>query len=307
MNSNLNRQFILLDFELLDDSAFLRFVSKAEFAAYLVLRRYIWRGGADRPHFLDLHRLYEEDRLLVCSLSNEKLAEKLGYKEVNSMTKPLTRLEEAGVIRRIRTGRQSIFVLGEWFDYSEGNDGSKRMEWFYLERRFGLSDPSKSDGSDPADETDQSKTDGSAPSMPKGTEPAETDGSNSNREENKETNTVTGNGRAETLDNTQLNRRPAAGENPIRRLPNLEQSVEQTEYLASEILKQFGDSQSRGLYALIAAKVPAEIIFQNLAEIRQDRGVKKPAAVFTQRMKTYARRRLAEQLLAGKHRIGTAA
>ena len=42
MNINVNRQFILLDFALIDDPRFLKFVSAAEFGTYLILRRFIW-------------------------------------------------------------------------------------------------------------------------------------------------------------------------------------------------------------------------------------------------------------------------
>ena len=58
----------------------------------------------------------------------------------NSTTeKSVTKLERYGVVKRIRTGRQNIYVLGEWYDYSEAQDGSKRLEWFYLEQKFGVS------------------------------------------------------------------------------------------------------------------------------------------------------------------------
>jgi hypothetical protein len=139
MNINVNRQFVLLDFELIDDPSFLDFVSAAEFGTYLILRRFIWRGGDNKPHFLNLHNLYEKNKLLVSSISNEKLASLLKLNDLTRVSKQLTKLEKYGVIKRIRTGRQNIYVLGEWYDYSEGKDGSKRLEWFYLEQKFGVS------------------------------------------------------------------------------------------------------------------------------------------------------------------------
>jgi hypothetical protein len=139
MNINVNRQFILLDFELIDDPRFLAFVSAAEFGTYLILRRYIWRGGENKPHFLNLHHLYENDKLLVCSISNDKIASLLQLHDQTRVSKQLTKLENYGVVKRIRTGRQNIYVLGEWYDFSEGKDGSKRLEWFYLEQKFGVS------------------------------------------------------------------------------------------------------------------------------------------------------------------------
>ena len=139
MNINLNRQFILLEFALIDDPRFLEFVSAAEFGTYLILRRFIWRGGESKPHFLNLHNLYETNKLLVCSISNEKIASLLHLNDLTRVSKHLTKLENYGVVKRIRTGRQNIYVLGEWYDYSEGKDGSKRLEWFYLEQKFGVS------------------------------------------------------------------------------------------------------------------------------------------------------------------------
>jgi hypothetical protein len=112
MNINVNRQFILLDFDLIDDPRFLDFVSSAEFGTYLILRRFIWRGGEDRPHFLNLHHLYENDKLLVCSISNEKIASLLQLHDLTRVSKQLTKLERYGVVKRIRTGRQNIYVLG---------------------------------------------------------------------------------------------------------------------------------------------------------------------------------------------------
>ena len=93
----------------------------------LILRRYIWRGGEDKPHFLNLHHLYEHDKLLVSSISNAKIASLLQLKDLTRVSKQLTKLEKYGVVKRIRTGRQNIYVLGEWYDYSEGKDGSKRL------------------------------------------------------------------------------------------------------------------------------------------------------------------------------------
>lgn len=188
MNSTYNRQFIQFDFTLLDDPRFITFVGKSEFAVYLILRRYIWRGRGNINNHLHqlLFTLYDQHRLLCCSLSNAKIAAKVGLKGENSVTKLLARLEKAGVIRRKRTGRQTIFVLGEWIDISENKSGIRRLEWFYLDQKFGVdesvlpesapvspdsssipkgqTDQSKMDGSDQSSGIDQSKTDRSAPS-----------------------------------------------------------------------------------------------------------------------------------------------
>jgi hypothetical protein len=68
---------------------------------------------------MNLHNLYETDKLLVCSISNEKIASLLHLHDLTRVSKQLTKLERYGVVKRIRTGRQNIYVLGEWYDYSE--------------------------------------------------------------------------------------------------------------------------------------------------------------------------------------------
>jgi hypothetical protein len=156
-----------------------------------------------------VHKLYEEDRLLVCSISNEKIAKQLGLKDVTRISKLITKLEDYGVIKRIRTGRQNIYVLGEWYDYSEAKDGSKKLEWFYLEQKFSISksDLAKTAKSDLAQNTGQvwSK------------EP------NNNIEENREENTVNGSSKL------------------IRNLANLHIPDEQADYIADYILQELGD------------------------------------------------------------------
>jgi hypothetical protein len=264
MNVNFNRQFILIDFELVDDPRFLEFVNTAEFGSYLVLRRYIWRGGEDKPHFLDLHKLYEEDRLLVCSISNEKIAKQLGLKDVTRVSKLITKLEDYGVIKRIRTGRQNIYILGEWYDYSEAKDGSKRLEWFYLEQKFSVSksDLAKTAKSDLAQNTGQAWQ----------KEP------NINIEENKENNTVNGSSKL------------------IKNLANLHIPDEQVDYIADYILHELGDKHSAKFYKLVSQKVPESVIRQALSEIKAD-GAKHPAKVFVHRIKQYVMREAKPRLV----------
>lgn len=255
MNVNFNRQFILIDFELVDDSRFLDFVNTAEFGSYLVLRRYIWRGGEDKPHFMDLHKMYEEGRLLVCSIGNEKIAKQLGLKDVTRVSKLLTKLEDYGVIKRIRTGRQNIYVLGEWFDYSEAKDGSKRLEWFYLEQKFGVSKPDLAKTAKP----DLAKSAGQT--LPK--EP------NNNIEDNRKDNTVNG------------------GIKLIKNMANLNIPDEQADYVADYIIQEMGDKHSAKFYKLVSRKVPESVIRQAISEIKAD-GAKDPRRVFTYRMNKYA-------------------
>jgi len=261
MNINVNRQFILLDFELIDDPKFLEFVSASEFGTYLILRRFIWRGGEDKPHFLNLHNLYERDKLLVCSISNDRIASLLHLNDLTRVSKHLTKLENYGVVKRIRTGRQNIYVLGEWYDYSEGKDGSKRLEWFYLEQKFGVST------SDLAQKAKSDLHPQSGQTWPK--EP------NINIEENREKNTING--------------VVKGGEkSALRELPDLGDPSEKTAYIAKHVILQaLGDEKSLKFYELVAAKIPEQVIRETLSEVRAD-GARSPAKLFTYKMQRYA-------------------
>jgi hypothetical protein len=224
------------------------------------LHRYIWRGGENKPHFLNLHHLYENDKLLVCSISNEKIASLLHLHDQTRVSKQLTKLENYGVVKRIRTGRQNIYVLGEWYDYSEGKDGSKRLEWFYLEQKFGVST------SDLAQKAKSELHPHAGQTWSK--EP------NINIEENKEKNTVNGvvkGGEKSTL----------------QKLPDLEEPSEKKEYIAEQILNELGDKQSQKFYHLVAAKIPEGVIRETLSEVRVD-GARDPARLFTYKIQRYA-------------------
>lgn len=78
----------------------------------------------------------------------------------------------------------------------------------------------------------------------------------------------------------------------LRKLPDLEQSREKTQYVADEIYNELRDKQSKGFYYLVAAKVPESVIRQALAEIKLG-GARSPARVFVSRIKTYAAEKLA--------------
>jgi hypothetical protein len=261
MNINVNRQFILIDFELTDDPRFLDFVSAAEFGTYLILRRFIWRGGESKPHFLNLHNLYETDKLLVCSISNDKIASLLHLNDLTRVSKQLTKLERYGVVKRIRTGRQNIYVLGEWYDYSEAKDGSKRLEWFYLEQKFGVS---TSDLAQKAKSELHPQTGQTWPKEP-----------NINIEENREKNTVNGVVKG------------GIEKSVVQQLPDLGEPAEKTEYVAQQILKELGDKQSQRFYHLVAAKIPEVVIRETLAEVKAD-GARSPAKLFTYKIQRYA-------------------
>jgi len=266
VDSNFNRQFIQIDFRLLDNPDFLQFVTRVEFATYLILRRYIWRGG---EHRLGLHELYQNQKL-ASAIGVERITELLGLKDgTTRVSRHLTALCEVGVVERIRTGRENIFILGEWHQ-PPGFHVSK--EFYYLENRFGIpmnephgpriSDLSKNDKSDRQFASGQTGRKPASQTRRKST--------GSNREENRETNTV---------------------RNGLKNLPDQRLEAGESEYLALEILDQLGDEHSRRFYELVAAKVPDHVIRKALSEIKAD-GADNPAKLFTYRMNQYAMRRL---------------
>ena len=259
MNSHFNRQFIMLDFRLLGNRDFLKFLGSSEFATYLVLRSNIWRSP--RPHHMGLDQLYEEEKELACSLTREKVAAVTGIAPDN-ISRHLSTLAEKGVIRRRRTGRQSIFVLGEWVDVL--SDGSYRLEWFYMEGCYGISK------SDLTESVRSGLTKSSDQNRPGASGQTRRSASDNNREENREIKPV-----------------PVNGANSVfKDLPNLTQPKEKTEFVAERIVEALGDRKSLRFYRLIAAKAPEDVIYRALSEARQEGD--NPAKLFTHKMKLYA-------------------
>jgi len=123
-----NRQFIMLDFEDLDDPEFMEFVRSSEFSTYLVMRRFIWRS--DTPHRLGLHEYYAQGSL-ACALSREKIAEKLGNITGRQVTRDINALVTRGMIQSVRTGRGNVFILGKWVFNEEDQ---VYYEYFFLDR-----------------------------------------------------------------------------------------------------------------------------------------------------------------------------
>lgn len=123
--SDFNRQFIMIRFKDLDSPSFVRFLLSPAFPTYLFMRRYIWRS--DKTHYMGLDELYTRG-LLACSLERAKLAECLGGFNVRKISTDIEIMNELGVVKILRTGRQSVYVLGEW-----GETNGARYEVFYLD------------------------------------------------------------------------------------------------------------------------------------------------------------------------------
>ena len=171
-----NRQFILLDFEDLDNPEFMEFVRSPEFSTYLILRRYIWRS--DKPHSLGLHEYYAKG-LLACALSREKLAEALGGISARQVTRDINALLKRGIIKSIVTGRGNVFILGKW---ARDEEDQVYYEYFFLDRLH-----TRLDKNVQAEWTSQTgqKCPGS---LDKSDHPGWTNPSTNNRESNKELN-----------------------------------------------------------------------------------------------------------------------
>jgi hypothetical protein len=300
MTENFNRQFILFDFKQLDDPAFLDFIGAAEFRTLLILLRYVWRG---ENHRLGLDELYKKEHKLVVAVSREFMAQKLRLQDETRVSKHLKKLEDLKLIQRTRTGRETIFVVGEWIDISEERDGSAKKEWFYYERVFGKHKPQDSSNETRKGGGEESPSSDVAQN-------ATSDVQNTPYQRRPETPHQTW--QAEPRNNTQrkiyninnvnVNADKEKGEvaaedkTDLRKLPDIDEPKEKIKYLTDEIAAELGDQYSQAFYYLVASKVPESVIRHALAEIKQG-GARYPARVFTSRMKTYAADTLSKQTL----------
>ncbi len=246
VNAHFNSQFVMIDFELLDNQEFMRFVGSTAFSVYLVLRRYVWRS-TEREHSAGLHTLYAHG-VLACSVSVATLAEKIGVSD-RSIKEATTRLEHLGIVQSRVTGREKVYMLGEWVDISEKKDGSVRKEWFYLERVFAAR------GEEIFTPEVQAPQRGEEIRPAEVREPAP---AYINREENKESVNALG-----------------------------KKDPEHVRYLVEQILDVCGDEKSRGFYTRLASRLPDDLIFRSLAEIRQDSAIRNRGAVLTAKLRSY--------------------
>ncbi len=244
VSARFNSQFVMIDFELLDHPEFMHFVGTTAFSVYLILRRYVWRSEA-REHSAGLHLMFARG-LLGCSVSVAIIAQRIGVSE-RSIKEATTRLEHMGVVQSKMTGREKVYVLGEWVDISEKKDGTVRKEWFYLERMF----PTR--GAEIFTSEVQKKVSGEETCTP---EVRETAPGYINREENRESVNALG-----------------------------KKDPEHVRYLVEEILDVCGDEKSRPYYTRLASRLPDDLIFRSLAEIRQDSAMRNRGAVLIAKLR----------------------
>ena len=74
---------------------------------------------------------------------------------------------------------------------------------------------------------------------------------------------------------------------PVTKLPDLDEPPENTRLIAADILSQLGDRQSERFYEIVATKVPGQVIYQTLSQIKAF-PPENPAAVFTKKMEQFA-------------------
>lgn len=174
-----NNQFIMLDFEDLDNPEFMAFVRSSEFSTYLVMRRYIWRS--DKPHRLGLHEYYAQG-LLASAISREKISEALGGVSPRQVTRDINSLIDRGIVKSVNTGRCNVFILGKW-----GRDPEENVyyEYFYADK-LGV----RLDKNVYPDSTSEIETGQECPSsLDINIHPDRTDLSTNNIETNRENNT----------------------------------------------------------------------------------------------------------------------
>ena len=244
VSTRINVQFLIIDFELLNSPQFMRFVGSAAFAVYLLLRRHVWRSQ-EREHSAGLHDLYGKG-MLTCSISVATMCEKTGL-AVRTIKEATARLEDLGIVQSRVTGREKVYCLGEWVDISEKKDGSARKEWFYLERVFtgrGAENCTSEVQSSRGAENRTPAVQESAPAT-------------INRQENRES---------------------------VNALQTQKKDPDHVRYLVDEILAVCGDEKSRAYYTRLASRLPDDLIFRSLAEIRQDAAIRNKGAVLVSKL-----------------------
>jgi hypothetical protein len=246
VNAHFNSQFVMVDFELLDNPEFMRFVGSTAFGVYLLLRRYVWRSQ-ERVHSAGLHELYAGG-LLTSAVSVATLGEKMTA-SVRSIKEATARLEDLGIVQSRATGREKIYLLGEWVDISEKKDGAVRKEWFYLERVF----------------------------TGRGAEICTSEGHGA-EEPSRGAESCTPAVHETAPDNIQENREDSNALEKTRKEPG------HVEYVVNEILKVCGDEHSRPYYTRLAAQLPDDLIFRSLSEIRQDPTVRNRGALLVSKL-----------------------
>lgn len=138
MNSpTFNAQFLALDFRMIDNPEFGRFMRSQAFAVYLVLRRYIWRSR-EHPHPVAKVNELREAGYLVSSLEHRQIARKLDLKDVAEISRYTGILTEMRAVSKVFTGRQNLYILGTWENRSLAPGRTHLVELFYLDQLFGV-------------------------------------------------------------------------------------------------------------------------------------------------------------------------
>jgi len=261
MEGNFNRQFIMIDFDTLEDEAFRALVGGV-FAAYCLLRKRIWRSS--KPDLYGLAPYYAQGDLCA-ALSQEELAHKLHTSERNAR-RFIKALKDQGLVKVLYTGRGSIYKLGEVVRVrtKEGEIGHKEI--YYLDLLAQRSIPLEHKES-------MSALSGRISSAERGQEMSPQCGQK-----------LSGGGIEKEIDKGVSAVKKAEGE---------------VAYLTAQILGLCGDAGSRAFYEKASRYLPSDLIYRFLSEIRQDPRVRNRGAVFTTKVKTYLRTHPDQRSLRG--------
>jgi hypothetical protein len=261
MEGHFSRQFIIIDFDTLEDEGFQELVGGV-FASYCLLRRRIWRSL--KPDRYGLHEYFAQGDLCA-TLSQEELAAKLHTTPRNAR-RFIKALKDRGLVRALNTGRGNIYKLGEIVVVRTKEGETGRQELYYLDlwaQRRPLPEPDENVSAESGPELSAQL--GQGLSRKSGQELSGASGPNlSDKEIDK--------GREKEID---------------KRVG--EKAVGEVAYLTDQIVQLCGDALSRPFYTKVAYALPSDVIYGFLSEIRQDAQVRSRGAVFTTKVKAYLR------------------
>ncbi len=270
MNSNFNRQFVLIDLKLARTKEYLQFLGSVV-GTYMLLRSYIYRSS--KPHPNGLHKLYTAKKQLACYMEHDEIVKKTGFSR-RTVISSVAKLVEMGAVKTISTGRGNIYLLGEYFLIKNKHGKISKFEWFCIDQEFGVEPPDSN-----LDEAEENEPSGDfTPDV------QETAHQVSNRETFRSSDVQEVAHHNINIINKQINKK---SNNRIYKIPVLKQPQGKIEYLADELVEVLNNPKARKYYLLVASRIPEPIIRQHLAEVKAD-NPKNPVTLFTHRMQKYA-------------------
>jgi hypothetical protein len=253
MEGNFNRQFIIIDFDTLEDEGFQELVGGV-FASYCLLRRRIWRSL--KPDRYGLHAHFAQGDLCA-ALSQEELAAKLHTTPRNAR-RFIKALKDRGLVKVLYTGRGNLYKLGEVVAVRTKEGEAGHREIYYLDLLAQRQQPGPAEDVSAQSGPETSAQPGRGLSGESGQDPS------GKRIEK----------RIEKQIDQRVSGKKAEGE---------------VTYLAEQIVQGCADAKSRPFYEKVSRVLPSDVIYRFLSEIRQDARVRSRGAVFTTKVKAYLR------------------